>query len=262
MSDPAVLTALKPTQHDTSVTRSRYQKVSLTPGTSAAPDWDQLRGAVAIEVERSTPQGPKKYLSSAIMLTPTLGITAAHSLEPDAVEQLVQVNVSDDFLIRPTSRRYPVKMKSIQIHPNYKGNRFDGVDLARFELSAPLPGPVSTSAQFKPVVLTQAEWPNAILQRIGFGNRNKASKPENRRTWVLENFKREWVGTHYLSSEDEYGYPGDSGGPVYLTRTAGQLELVGIHVGRMLDPDTQKPRNRSNTLIFTDALIRWIQGSK
>jgi hypothetical protein len=199
-------------------------------------------------------------------LTPTLGITAAHSLEPDPEERVVQVNVSDDFLIRTTSRRYPVKMKSIQIHPNYKGNRFDGVDLARFELAAPIStlvsGPSSSVAPFKPVVLKQTEWPNAILQRIGFGNRNEASKPENRRTWVLENFKREWVGTHYISSEDEYGYPGDSGGPVYLTRTAGQLELVGIHVGRMINPDTQKPRNRSNTLIFTDALIQWIQGSK
>lgn len=257
MPDPGALVAVHTVEQE-KVNNDLSGSSAAGSGSLAllSPDWSKLRSVFALEVTRQTPDGPKTYMSTAILLTPTLGIAAAHSLESLSGAPVTQVTVVDDYVVRKSSRRIVVPLHKIQTHPDYRGNRFEGIDLARFELAAPL----DARSPFVLKALDESEWSQAILQRVGFGGRGDGIL-ENRRTWVLENFRREWVGQRYVSSDDQFGFPGDSGGPVFMTRTPGTYELVGIHVGRMLEPQSQTPRDRSNTLVLTPDLIRWIEAS-
>lgn len=236
-------------------------------------NWSGLQGAVAISAARAQqgtpaqqesppkktaegkapPPAPKlaRFLSSGVMISPTIGLTAAHALE-----NTVDVYIMDSAAVEDTSKH--TSIKSYKIHPEYVGNNFNGIDLAIFELAKPM----KLDKYFVPTALSNQALQNAVLQRVGFGERDTGDGEENRRTWILENYNRHITGENYLTSEDKYGYPGDSGGPVFRTigTTATQivLELVGIHVGRMLSKNGE-PVNESNTLIFNADILAWIK---
>ena len=215
---------------------TRVAQPDLTTGTGA------YSSNAAPASNGATPAVAAPFLSSAVMISPTIGLTTAHSLH-----DTIEAYVIDDMMVRPQSRKIRVKHKAV--HPDYKGNSFNGVDLAVFMLESPM----KLDHVFTPIALDLETLKDEVLQRIGFGEREK----QNRRTWILENFRRRTTGKHYLTSEDKYGYPGDSGGPVYRTRDH-RAELVGIHVGRMVDDDG-KPLDESNTLMLTPELLSWVE---
>ncbi|MBS1958470.1 MAG: trypsin-like serine protease [Bdellovibrionales bacterium] len=264
------------------VKTSQFEPKASTSGKPAAAltkpvdvtnvNWQHMRGAIAISAARAQQQAPTKnksgsvppspapklirFLSSGVMISPTIGLTAAHSLE-----NTVDVYVMEAANIE-THTKYTIA-KSYKLHPNYAGNNFKGIDLAIFELEKPM----KLDKYFVPTALSNQALQNAVLQRVGFGERDTGDGEENRRTWILENYNRRITGENYLTSEDQYGYAGDSGGPVFRTvsttssastTTDSTLELVGIHVGRMLGKDGE-PVNESNTLILNPDIVAWIQ---
>lgn len=228
-------------------------------------DWSLMRAAVAISAARAQnppfsvkgsslpPPAPKlvRFLSSGVMISPTIGLTAGHSLD-----NTVDVFVYDAPVVKNKTKS--IQVKRYKVHPDFAGNNFDGIDLAIFELDKPL----ALDQYFVPTTLTNQALKNEVLQRIGFGERDSSDGPENRRTWVLENYNRRITGKNYLTSQDRYGYAGDSGGPVFRTTRVEPnplaVELLGIHVGRMIDR-VGEPVDESNTLILNPEMVAWIQ---
>jgi V8-like Glu-specific endopeptidase len=109
------------------------------------------------------------------------------------------------------------------IHPGYQGNVLNKtIDISLMFLAKPLVA--------RPAELLIANYDrNLTFQRIGYGLRSG----RNVRTFITSELFREFE--EYISVRDVYGFPGDSGGPVYQ-RMNGVLRLIGIHTGRAINP--------------------------
>ena len=175
--------------------------------------WDDYQTSAAIVLN-------KKNLStvcSGVFLSPTVVLTTAHCLV-----DLVSASVTNDKLLNGESEKIEV-LKWV-IHPSYDGNKVgESLDVGLLFLKKP----ISNQMIFPKVASYD---PTAPFKRIGFGLRYGS----NRRTLVTSNFDN--MAGMYVRVQDQYGYPGDSGGPVYQEIDQ-ELKLVGLHTGREVSPN-------------------------
>src|SRR5688572_5523078 len=79
----------------------------------ASVDWSQVRGAVALSTTRHTGGKTTTFLSTAVMIGPTIGLTSAHGLD-----RVSDAAIIDDMVVRPQSKRIKISAKAI--HPDYR----------------------------------------------------------------------------------------------------------------------------------------------
>lgn len=199
-------------------------------------DFDKYNSSVGLFV---TKNDRTRSVCTGVLINPSIVLTAAHCLV-----DLKRIRVTTDFEMARTSR----KMLSTNwiIHPDYLGNDLKSGGSIDFGLIV-LTHSVKMKLNFPELSNAQFSLP---FERIGYGLRNDA----NKRTFIMTQFNAFFA--HYISVKDEFGMPGDSGGPVYQTIN-NQLKLVGVHTGRQVDAEGVL-KNISYMQLIDQNVIDWI----
>ncbi len=198
-------------------------------------DWREFDASVGIHLGKTG----FETVCSGVLLTPQVVLTAGHCLI-----DLRRADVVVGEKMGPGSPRYPVERW--MLHPGYKGNvPGASTDLGLMFLREPLTGtfPFSPFGTFKP---------GLPFERIGYGLRDG----RNRRTHVNSSLNMP-LAKHYVLLDDAFGFPGDSGGPVYQRDEGNKLCLVGVHTGRKMDKG--EVLDHSFVQLLYAAEIAWIK---
>lgn len=166
-----------------------------------------------------------KTVCSGVLIKPDVVLTAAHCLT-----DLVSVRVINNYQITRLEyagiRGKKFWGKSWVQHPDYNGVQTGSVDIGLIFLNRKFDTRLSYNELshdiFSEIGLSQS------LYRIGFGKRGSS----NIRNVFQVNYKR--LYGDYIVVSDTHGMGGDSGGPLY-SYINGELKVIGVHCGRMLD---------------------------
>ena len=197
--------------------------------------WSDYESSVAIKLSKKN----LETVCSGVFIKPHIVLTTAHCLV-----DLKSAEISNEKVLNWKSHK--IKAHHWLIHPEYKGNFIgESTDVGLIFLEQSI-----TQKVHFPVLA-----PSNNLQpfkRIGFGNRFG----DNRRTLVVSDFDQ--FAGDYIRVRDQYGYPGDSGGPIYQAYE-NELKLVGLHTGRELS-NFGYPLNISYVQpLFKPEILNWIE---
>ena len=185
----------------------------------ASIDWNHYNSAVGIIIQKFE----FKTVCTGVLLAPRVVLTAAH-----CIEGLISASVNIDEEITDPEHSGTVKLKyrarSWVMHPKYDSLKKTGTDLGLIFLNTP----VTKFINYPRFSNSMNLRPSDPLIRIGFGKREN----KNIRTMIDEIFLR--VTNSQIVATDQYGFGGDSGGPVFIDRQ-GQLFLIGTHSSRGTD---------------------------
>jgi V8-like Glu-specific endopeptidase len=150
---------------------------------------------------------------SSVAVHPHLILTAAHCVEGAQTINLVAGHNLDSEHLRYNALLWTT-------HPEYNPSKSNfHYDVAKIILKNPLP----KSLPYKSI---GRAFEDKSLVRVGFGRR----EGRNTRT-LISGQKVLYRGYDYFEMEDEFGYMGDSGGPLFQWQE-GSYVLVGIHSTR------------------------------
>lgn len=212
-----------------------FASLLVSVGFGQSIDWSEFDATVALKIELSTGY---KTICSGTFLDQKNILTAAHCLQ-DAV--FVDVVLDKEVGVLSSS----FSAKTWEIIPSYSGNQLGkSVDLGIVQIRKK-----SSKSLHFPVL--SDSFSGTKFERIGYGTRSEVNRRTHITSFLRENFRT------YISLEDLYGYPGDSGGPIYQRRN-GKLFLVGVHTGRAIAPDGSMLQTSYAQLITPDLLI-WVQ---
>lgn len=195
----------------------------------------QLLSSVLIEVNR----GDKIFTSSAVAISKTTLLTAAHSLEDISSGRAV---ILDDYKDKNTEPR--IDFKSWAIHPKYDKDKSNySFDLAIIHLSKPLPERVLIAE-----LLAGSERlaPGVELVRYGYGKSDKG----NVLTMEQTSFTSYTGDGNAITMKDRASKIGDSGGPIFIK---GTNYLTSIH--------STKQTGDVTFGILIPALYQWIKSN-
>lgn len=192
-------------------------------------NWSCFESTVAI-VGRAT-GGEVLSFCSGVAIDPITVVTAGHCVESLADSNIAEIQIYSDSVVRYD--RPPAAIADrFALHLDRLYDRetsFFHRDRGMLKLASPL-----ARMEFPKINREAARTlaRGAILQRIGFGQRQSQTGPttgrmENRRTWVQPTIHT--VLSETLVTEDQYAYPGDSGGPLFLFLPGEGLFFVGVH---------------------------------
>ncbi len=195
----------------------------------AKMDWTCFDSTVAI-VGRSA-QNQVLTFCSGVAIDSITVVTAGHCVESLGKPEISQIQIYLDTVVRYNQKPAAIAdQSSLRLDRLYnRESSFFHRDRGIVKLSSPL-GPLNY-----PKVQSATAGTIAVgmqLQRIGFGQRRTVGGPsdgllENRRTWVQSVVHS--VFSETLVTEDEFAYPGDSGGPLFLFIPGEGLFYVGVH---------------------------------
>lgn len=202
------------------LTLSLFSYLSLAQ--EITPLWSKLDSVVGIITYSQTGKG----VCSGIALNPKVVLTSAHCLvNSEKVRILLKKEISTfDFM--GLSKGY--NSKTWKVHPQYSGATFNSIDLGLIFLDGELPNDLNfpTLEEASKVGLHL----NLPLERLGIGMR----EGKNKMTWINVFFSK--FDQDVFQTYDQYGFAGDSGGPV-LFRSHDDYVLVGIHAGKVIDTE-------------------------
>lgn len=192
-------------------------------------NWSCFESTVAI-VGRSVSNQVLTFCSG-LAVDPMTVVTAGHCIESLAASSVTEIQIYADSVVRyslpPTAvgDRFALHLDRLYDRQNSFFYRDRGI----LKLTSPLSKltfPKIDRAAARTITV------GATLQRIGFGQRQTQSGPmagsmENRRTWVQSTVHT--VLSETFVTEDQYAYPGDSGGPLFLFLPGEGLFFVGVH---------------------------------
>lgn len=186
------------------------------------PEWDKLNSFVGIVTYAKDKSD--NGVCSGIALNENIVLTSAHCLVNSEKVKILTGNRITFLDYLGLGKGYP--SKTWTVHPHYRGAIFNSVDLGVIYLEKSLPARLNylDFSRAKSIILKEGE----ALERLGIGQR----KSQNRMTWVNSYFTK--YVDEIFQSQDQYGFPGDSGGPVLL-KEANTYVLVGIHAGKVVD---------------------------
>lgn len=196
---------------------------------AASLDWSCFDSTVAI-VGRSI-QNQVLTFCSGVAIDPVTVVTAGHCIESLADAEVTEIQIYTDSIVRYD--RMPASIAdrmALYLDNLYdRQSSFFHRDRGMLKLTLPL-AELAFPKVNRGASRTIAK--GAILQRIGFGQRRSESgvsvgRLENRRTWVQSIVHTVLAET--LVTEDQYAFPGDSGGPLFLFLPGEGLFFVGVH---------------------------------
>jgi hypothetical protein len=190
--------------------------LSLLIASAASADetiaWSRFRSVILLRSLR----GDSVYFCGSVAIAPRVLLTAAHCLDGATRTQAFPNSpfdpASQDFLVAQESR----------IHPDYDR----AVSLFESDLGlVRLPKDLPPGVELMKLSDSSAPSPGARVERIGLG----ATGPSGiSMRWTNPVVAALSVDGGVLTLDDEYPYPGDSGGPIFL-RTPEALELIAVH---------------------------------
>lgn len=191
-----------------------------------------------------------KTVCSGVLLRPNVVLTAAHCLT-----DLVSVRVINNYQITRLEyagiRGKKYWGKSWIQHPAYNGIEAGSVDIGLIFLNRKF----NTRLNYNELsndIFSEIGQSNS-LYRIGFGKRGSS----NIRNVFQVHYNR--LYGDYIVVNDLHGMGGDSGGPLY-SYINGELKVIGVHCGRMLD-ELGKPIGESYLQLLTSPVQDWVKNS-
>lgn len=186
------------------------------------PDWGKLNSFVGIVTYAKDKSN--NGVCSGIALNENIVLTSAHCLANSEKVKILTGNKITFLDYLGMGKGYP--SNTWAIHPEYSGATFNSVDLGVIYLEKSLPSKVNFINFSKSQNISLKE--GDTLERLGIGQRTN----QNRMTWINTYFTK--YVDRVFQSQDKYGFPGDSGGPVLL-KDHDEYILVGIHAGKVVD---------------------------
>ncbi|MEX1364653.1 MAG: trypsin-like serine protease [Nannocystaceae bacterium] len=164
---------------------------------------------------------------SAVMVSETVGLTAAHCLAEMKFGQQVTATFGPS-----TIGGQPFQVSRWGVHPGYcPGCDEDPLDLGFIETTLPMEGVVDPAVP----IVTQSDWdalmrPGQVLTAVGYGldGTDAAARERRRIEVVIDEVAKN--GRELITIPRGGGTcDGDSGGPLFGRLDDGSLRVVGIH---------------------------------
>jgi len=209
-------------------TGDRLRAQTSTSCTSSL-NWSCFESTVAIVGRSSTNQ--VLSFCSGVAIDPVTIVTAGHCIESLAAPSIVEIQIYADSVVRydrsPTAIADRLALHLDRLYD--RQSSYFHRDRGMLKLTSPLARQTFPKVE---AVAARKIAQGTTLQRIGFGQREAQTGPtagrlENRRTWVQA--KVHTVLSETLITEDQFAYPGDSGGPLFLFLPGEGLFFVGVH---------------------------------